>query len=255
MRLPGRGATPPLAASPAEDEREEAVLAGAAAAEAIGKEPGRSTAPAKLAKMLGEIREGFTYLMSTPWLWVTTLLASVGNVGLASLSVALPKLVHSVYGEGVWLLGALFSASALGSIAASLLIGQMHRLRHRGIFAYLGLVMAFTALFVLGIPVPHTLPAVVVAVSCTAASLIGFGLGTFSVIYYTVLQELVPADKLGRVSSIDWIGSLAFEPIGLAVIGILTDRWGASPVFMVAGALNLTTALIGLSVRGIRELD
>jgi MFS family permease len=203
-------------------------------------------------KMLAEIREGFTYLMSSSWLWVTTLLASVGNVGLSSLPVALPKLVHNVYGEGVWLLGALFSASALGSMAASLIIGQLHKLRHRGIFAYLGLIVAFVALFVLGIPVPHAL---VVAVSLTAASLIGFGLGVFSVIYFTTLQELVPADKLGRVSSIDWIGSLAFQPIGLAVIGILTDRWGPSPVFLVAGVINVTTALIGLSVRGIRELD
>jgi len=69
--------------------------------------------------------------------------------------------------------------------------------------------------------------------------LIGFGLGVFSVVYYTTLQQLVPEDKLGRVSSIDWIGSLAFEPIGLAVIGILTDRLGPSPVFIVAGALNV----------------
>jgi hypothetical protein len=60
---------------------------------------------------------------------------------------------------------------------------------------------------------------------------------------------------LGRVSSIDWIGSLAFEPIGLAVIGILTDHWDPSPVFLVAGVIHVTTALIGLSVRGIRELD
>jgi len=59
------------------------------------------------------------------------------------------------------------------------------------------------------------------------------------VVYYTTLQQLVPEDKLGRVSSIDWIGSLAFEPIGLAVIGILTDRLGPSPVFIVAGALNV----------------
>jgi MFS family permease len=216
----------------------------------VSKEtPRRSGA---VVKMLAEIREGFAYLMSSSWLWVTTLLASVGNVGLASLPVALPKLVHNVYGEGVWLLGALFSASALGSMAASLIIGQLHKLRHRGIFAYVGLIVAFVALFVLGIPVPHAL---VVAVSLTAASLIGFGLGVFSVIYFTTLQELVPADKLGRVSSIDWIGSLALEPIGLAVIGILTDRWGPSPVFLVAGVINVTTALIGLSVGGIRKLD
>jgi MFS family permease len=46
-------------------------------------------------KLLAEIREGFTYLMSSPYLWVTTVLASIGNVGIAALAVALPKLVHA----------------------------------------------------------------------------------------------------------------------------------------------------------------
>jgi MFS family permease len=248
MRLPKTGAL--AAGSGAASPAGEGLPPPAIADQEEAKETPRQVGA--VLKVLAEIREGFTYLMSSSWLWVTTLLASVANVGLATLAVSLPKLVHTVYGEGVWLLGALFSASALGSIAASLIIGQLHRLRHRGIFAYLGLILAFISLFVLGIPVPHML---VIAVSLTACSLIGFGLGAFSVIYYTTLQQLVPEDKLGRVSSIDWIGSLAFEPIGLAVIGILTDRWGPSLVFLVAGVVNVTTALIGLSVRGIRELD
>jgi MFS family permease len=207
----------------------------------------------RAAKLLAEIREGFTYLLSSPYLWVTTALASIGNVGIAALAVALPKLVHTVYGEGVWLLGAAISASAVGSMVASLIVGQFRKLRHRGIFSYLGVILAFVALFILGIPLSH---AIVVPVFLAASALFGFGLGAFSVIYYTTIQQLVPEDKLGRVSSIDWIGSLAFEPIGLAVIGILTDRLGPSPVFLVAGGLNAVLALIVmLTVRGIRELD
>jgi hypothetical protein len=67
---------------------------------------------------------------------------------------------------------------------------------------------------------------------------------------------MVPADKLGRVSAIDWIGSLAFQPIGLAVVGIVTDRFGPAPIFLVAGGFNAVLALICMvSVRGIRDLD
>ena len=219
-----------------------------AAAEGEEQQRGRG-----VGKLLAEIREGFTYLMSSPYLWVTTVLASIGNVGIAALAVALPKLVHTVYGEGVWLLGVLLSASAVGSMAASLIVGQFGKLRHRGIFSYLGVILAFVALFIFGLPLPHS---VVVPVSLAASALFGFGIGVFSVIYYTTVQQLVPEDKLGRVSSIDWIGSLAFEPIGLAVIGILTDRLGPSPVFLVAGGVNAILALVGmLAVRGIRELD
>ena len=206
-----------------------------------------------MVKLLADIREGFTYLMSSPYLWVTTVMASIGNVGIATLAVSLPKLVHSVYGEGVWLLGALLSASAVGSILASLIMGQFSKLRHRGIYSYLGVILAFSALFILGVPIPHS---AVVVVSLAASSLFGFGIGVFSVIYYTTVQQIVPADKLGRVSAIDWIGSLAFEPVGLAVIGILTDRFGPSPVFLIAGGLNALLSLVAmLAVRGIRELD
>jgi MFS family permease len=224
------------------------VLAAAGAAE-----EGKRQREGGARKVLAEIREGFATLLGAPYLWVTTVLASIGNVGVAALAVALPKLVHTVYGEGVWLLGALLSASAVGSMVASLIVGQFRKLRHRGIFSYLGVILAFVALFILGVPVPHAL---VVPVSLAASSLFGFGIGVFSVIYYTTIQQLVPADKLGRVSSIDWIGSLAFEPIGLAVIGILTDRLGPSPVFLVAGGLNAGLTLVAmLAVRGIRELD
>jgi hypothetical protein len=59
---------------------------------------------------------------------------------------------------------------------------------------------------------------------------------------------------LGRVSSIDWLGSLALMPIGYALAGVLTDHIGASWVFIGAGAINLALIVVGLSARGIREL-
>lgn len=204
------------------------------------------------AGVLSEIGEGFTYLMSSSWLWVGTLIAAVGNVGFAALQVSLPQLVHHVYGEGVWLLGALLSATALGSMVASLVIGQMSTLRHRGIAAYLWITVASVALLALGLPLPHS---VVVDASLSEAVVIGLGIGAFTVVYYTTLQELVPADKLGRVSSIDWLGSFALEPVGLAVVGILTDRWGPAPVFIWGGALNIALGAVALCIRGIRDVD
>ena len=50
-------------------------------------------------------------------------------------------------------------------------------------------------------------------------------------------------EKLGRVSSVDWVGSLALLPVGLALVGVLTDRVGASWVFLAGGALNLALEL------------
>src|SRR2546430_1206403 len=56
---------------------------------------------------VSEMREGLRYVAGSTFLWVTIALAALFTVGGAgSLVVALPKLVHDVYGQGVWLLGA-----------------------------------------------------------------------------------------------------------------------------------------------------
>ncbi|HEY7341974.1 MAG TPA: MFS transporter [Ktedonobacterales bacterium] len=218
----------------------------------LPKETRDDVKPGGLRGLVGDIREGLGYVMRSPWLWVTIAIASLGNVGLAPMQVALPKLIKSVYGQGVWLLGATGTAVAAGSLVTMLLIGQARRLRHRGILAYGGLIASSLAVIVFGLPLPHQYaPAIAIAFSV----FFGAGLAIFELIWVTTLQEIVPAEKLGRVSSVDWVGSLALLPVGLALVGVLTDRVGASWVFVAGGALNLALDLIALTVSGIRKLD
>ena len=208
--------------------------------------------PRGLRGMAADIREGLGYVLRSPWLWVTIVIASLGNVGWAPMQVALPRLIRDVYGQDVWLLGATGSAIAAGSVVTMLLIGQARRLRHRGILAYGGLLVSSGAVIVLGLPLPHDLAP---AIAITASVFFGVGLSIFELIWVTSLQELVPPDKLGRVSSVDWVGSLALLPVGLALVGVLTDRIGPSWVFVAGGALTLLLELGALAVPGIRKLD
>jgi len=158
--------------------------------------------------------------------------------------------------------------------------------RRRGVLADLGLLLSSAAMVAfalpgaaLVVPDPSALPwlaglngplgalglapgrafgvplAAAPAVALGSALLDGFGVGVFGIIRATVLQELIPADTLGRVSSVDWLGSLALQPLGLALAGVLTDGIGARWVFLAGGALNLALALVALSIRGIRRLQ
>jgi MFS family permease len=183
---------------------------------------------------------------------VTITIASLGNVGLAPMLVALPKLIKDVYGQGVWLLGATGTAVAIGSVVTMMIVGQAKKLRHRGILAYGGLLVSSVAVMIFGLPLPH---AYAPAIAIGASVFFGAGLAIFEVIWVTTLQELVPPEKLGRVSSVDWVGSLALLPVGLALVGVLTDQVGASWVFLAGGALNTLLELIALAVPGIRKLD
>nr|BBH95139.1 hypothetical protein KTA_33380 [Thermogemmatispora argillosa] len=80
-----------------------------------------------------------------------------------------------------------------------------------------------------------------------ASILIGFGLTFFNTVYFTILQEQVPGDKLGRVISLDTIGSLGLAPLGQVLGGTLSDRVGAATVFLLFGTLGLGIAFIRCS--------
>jgi MFS family permease len=66
---------------------------------------------------------------------------------------------------------------------------------------------------------------------------------------------MVSQERLGRVSSIDAVGSFVFLPVGFAFAGILTDRLGPGTVFVLGGSLVVLLAVGMLLVPSIRRLD
>src|SRR5207244_5916278 len=87
---------------------------------------------------ISEMREGLRYVAGSTFLWVTIALSALLTIGGAgSLVVAMPKLVHDVYGKGVWLLGAVHAAGGIGSLVAILLSGCVNRLCRCGYYMYL----------------------------------------------------------------------------------------------------------------------
>ena len=65
----------------------------------------------------------------------------------------------------------------------------------------------------------------------------------------------VPHERLGRVSSIDYLGSSLLEPVGLALGGWATERFGPALVFVVGGALQAAILMLGLAHPDVRRLD
>jgi len=201
--------------------------------------------------LFADMREGIGYVAASSWLWVTIAIAAFGNALRAPYSVTLPLHVRDFYHSSVGLYGAIFSAFAIGSILATLAVGQLRRIHRRGIVAYSALLVSSLAMMVFALPVSHDL---IPVVTLTAGALDGAGIGVFDVIWVTVLQEMVPSEKLGRVSSVDFVGSLLFQPLGLAAIGFLTDAVATPWIFFACGALNLLLTASAFFVRGIREL-
>ena len=88
-----------------------------------------------------------------------------------------------------------------------------------------------------------------------AALINGIALQFGGLAWTHLLQEKVPNEQLGRVSSIDAMGSMSLMPMGMALAGWATATFGPALVFIAGGAL---TALAGIAVilhPAIRELD
>ena len=74
--------------------------------------------------------------------------------------------------------------------------------------------------------------------------------------WYTVMQQQVPPTSLSRVSSYDWLASIAFQPIGFAITGPIAavPAIGVSATLIGAGVLSLAANLGVLTVPDVRNL-
>jgi MFS family permease len=240
-------------------ESERVLVAGGAevikenASEGSLAEAGEREKPRGVQGVIADVREGLFYVRSSRWLWVSILLLSLGNMGIVgSLTVAMPKLVHDVYGQGAWLLGLFNAVGPVGSLLALVLVGQAKRLKRRGLIAYLSLMPAGAGLVLFGLP--WSVPAFIV-VGILASAMFGFSVAFFNTTWFTILQEMIPGDKLGRVISLDALGSFALTPLAEAFGGVLTDHVGPAMVFVLGGSLALTTNFLPLLVREVREME
>lgn len=198
---------------------------------------------------LGDLREGLNTVLGTPWLWVTIGIAGISNIAYAGpMDVALPFLLGKARGTGVELLGLFYTAASVGSLLAALGLGSLPRLRHRGLILYGVWVMIGLMVISIGLPIPA--PAIL-----GASFLIGACNTILGLVWVNTLQETVPHHLLGRVSSVDLLGSFILLPIGYGVGGWAVETLGAPLVFIIGGALETGLILLGLTHPKVRLLD
>ena len=210
-------------------------------------------APKERKSVLHDFREGVEVVRKSSWLWITIVIASLGNITLsAPLAIALPFLVKDHLHGGVGSLGLIYSSISAGSIVGTILgtvwLERTAGLRARGLFAY-GLWIAGGLLIVV-----FGLPVTIYAVA-PAAFLVGAAFIVPNLIFMTTLQELIPGKVLGRVMSIVTVGSIALVPVGSGLVGWATDRVGPPTIFILSGILTALLAALALMNPVIRNLD
>jgi MFS family permease len=160
----------------------------------------------------------------------------------------MPFLVNENLKAGVETLGLLYAVFPVGYILGGVFLGRYHQIRRRGLVMYSASIVAALALGAFGLLPP-------LWVLIVAALMNGAALQIGALVWTNTLQELVPNERLGRVVSIDFMGSFALLPIGFALAGWATESFGAPFVFVVGGAFTALVSALGLAVPAIRNLD
>ena len=194
-----------------------------------------------------DLSEGFRYVAGSSWLWVTIVLFAFGNIFAAGALVVLLPLLADARFAGAASLGWLLSALAGGALVAALVLNRV-TLRRRGVVAYLA--VATVGLGLVGVALA---PGVGLGVLATAV--IGGGLTVFGVVWETTMQALVPEAVLGRVVSLDMLGSFALLPLGFLLTGRLAESVGASPLILLYGLATVGVGVVGLLVPAVRRLE
>ena len=194
---------------------------------------------------LADLRDGWTAFRSRRWLWTFVVWAAVANMVFGAWKVLGPVVAErDLGGAAVW--GAILASLGVGAIVGGLVALRVRPRRPM-------LVCAATALLCaapLATLAATTAPVIVAA----GALLAGFSLMLGNTIWESTVQRHVPQESLSRVSAYDWFGSLALDPIGLAMWGPIAALIGIDAALWVAFALLVISGLALLAVPEIRRL-
>lgn len=196
--------------------------------------------------MLGELRQGWGYFSSHPWIWSVTLAFAVFNaVHMGVWQILGPVIARDTIGAEGW--GLVLSARGVGALLATVVMVKL-TLRRPMVPALSSMTVAAVPLILLGTGAN----AVWLAAAAFAA---GAAAECFTVVWSTVWNIHVPERLSSRVGAYDEFGSFASIPVGQLSAPALAAAFGTAAVTITGGALLATAMLLPLLLPSLRRIE
>ena len=197
--------------------------------------------------LLRDLREGFTFVRTRPWLWATLVAAAIFLLAYwGPIDVLVPYRVRNELGGGADDYGLILAFGGLGSLTAAALVGRRGLPGREVTFAYF--VWAFGSLALVGLGV-GTAVWQLMGFMFVESALFTAGM----VVWGTLMQMHVPGALLGRVTSLDWFVSTSLVPISFALTGPVSGVLGVQTTLVLAGVVACSVTLAFLYVPGVRD--
>lgn len=194
-----------------------------------------------------DLHEGWGMFRSLTWVWTFVLASSLGNLVWGAWTTLGPVVAERELG------GAAAWGTVLGATGVGALIGAVMAVRTR---TRRPLVVASATFGLMVIPLALLAAGAHVTLLAAGALCGGVSMMLGNALWESTLMRHVPGEALSRVSAYDWFGSIAFQPLGLAIWGPIAALIGISTSLWLAAAIvAVSTVLLTASpaIRGLRD--
>jgi MFS family permease len=193
-----------------------------------------------------EVFEGWEEVRAHRWISAGFLGFALGNVGIGIYFVLGPVVSRQHLG-GAQAWGLILTGGAIGGMLGGFLGYRVRPQRP--------IVGSFVAWSFCAAPALALVPPLPVAAIAAASGLLSCAVIVGNTLWETALQQEVRADRLARVSSIDWLLSLCLLPAGQALAGPLAGALGVrATLLLAAGLMSVPDLAVLVFVREVREL-
>ena len=200
----------------------------------------------KESKFIVEIREGLRVFWYYKWIAAMIVMASLQLMMVVGVeNVLLPVITKRDFGTA-----SVFATSAAlfslgGAISAVICIKA--KVKNPGLVSVAVWGLFVLAPLVLAFPVPKEL----IYLAYFAA---GFSIGPWEAFWATQVQREVPAEYQGRVFAIDYMGTFALMPLGMALVGPMVNIFGEREMLIGVAVFHLLICAVVLFVPGVKQM-
>lgn len=189
------------------------------------------------------IRNGISYSFNHPLIRVLMIFTGALSIFGWSYSTLLPLIAKNVYHLKAQGLGYMYTATGIGSLLATFLVGAFSKKVSPVIFIITGNVMFGVSLMLFSLTPP--LPFALILLF-----FMGMGLLSQAATMNTVIQSVVKNEFRGRVMSLYVLMFLGMAPLGNFEVGFFTDQFSLQFAFMFNAAMVLLVGGIVFSYQG-----
>jgi predicted MFS family arabinose efflux permease len=196
--------------------------------------------------MFGELRQGWSYFSSHPWIWSVTLAFAVFNaVYMGVWQILGPVIARATIGAEGW--GLVLSTRGVGALLATMVMVKL-TVRRPMAPALSSMTLAAVPLILLGTGAN-------IFWLAAAAFAAGAAAEFFTVAWSTVWNIHVPERLSSRVGAYDEFGSFVSIPVGQLSVPILAAAFGTAAVTITGGALLAAAMLLPLLLPSLRRIE